>query len=92
MSSYGLAIPTVHLNGTSANELLSQLKDAYSAVRQATEKLQRAAPHGRDYYVQNDRAYTLAREQHDQRLKALTDIASDLESIAIGVQDQVIDK
>lgn len=93
MTNYGLAIPTVHLNGTSATELLNQLRDAFTAVRQATEKLSKAAPHGRDYYVQNnDRAYALAREQHEQRVKALVDIANDLEAIAIGVQDQAIDR
>lgn len=93
MTNYGLAIPTVHLNGTSAADLLNQLKEAFTAVRQATEKVQQSAPHMRDYYVQaDDRAYALAHEQHVQRLKALEAVASDLEAIAIGVQDQTIDK
>ena len=91
-TSYGLAIPTVHLNGTSAADLLSQLKEAFTAVRQATEKVNQSAPHARDYYVQNDRAYALAREQHVQRIKAMEAVAADLERIAIGIQDQVIDK
>lgn len=91
-TSYGIAVPTVHLNGTSAKELLNQLKDAFTAVRQANEKLAQAAPHARDYYVQNDRAYALAREQHVQRVKSLEAVAADLERIAIAIQDQTIDR
>lgn len=89
-TSYGLAIPTIHLNGTSAGELVNQLKDAFTAVRKAADTLKQAAPHPRDYYVQNERAYALAREQHIQRLTSLEGVASDLERIAVGIQDQAI--
>jgi len=47
-----MMMPTIHINGTSAKELLEQLRNASVAVREARGALQQAAPHGRDYYPQ----------------------------------------
>jgi hypothetical protein len=46
-----LEIPTVHLNGTSRDELISQLRGAMEAVHAAEKALAQAGPHARDYYV-----------------------------------------
>lgn len=83
-----VAVPAVHLNGTSKKELLFQLKDACGAVCVAVEKLALAAPHGRDYYNQPYGQYDLARAQHKERLTALNAIMSHLEAIAVAILDQ----
>ncbi len=49
-----MTYPTVHLNGTGAEDLLRQYQDAYHAVERALEVVARSCPHGRDYYVQAD--------------------------------------
>ncbi len=41
--------PHIHLNGTSPDELLRQFTDVAVALREAMEKIQAAAPNGRDY-------------------------------------------
>jgi len=48
-----MRVPTVHLNGTSAESLMKQLRDAAEAVDKAIGKCAEAMPHGRDYYVQD---------------------------------------
>jgi hypothetical protein len=47
-----LAIPTIHLNGTSQESLISGYLDAITALHHAGSVLARAAPNMRDYYVQ----------------------------------------
>lgn len=83
-----LAIPTVHLNGTSGKELLAQLLRAYHAVREAERLLGAACPHNRDYYVQLGNHGQEAREQHASRMQRLHSVAVELETIAIAIQDQ----
>ena len=86
MTQPELIIPTIHLNGTSREELLSQLQAAARATADACLKLADAAPHPRDYYVQYDtEAYTKARAQHEARLEKLRQIYNELESIAIKI-------
>ena len=84
-----LSVPTVHLNGTSKQELLDQLKNAFRAVREAEAIVRKAYPHGRDYYVQTDTGgIEEAMRQHGRRLVSLNNIANELEAIAIAVQEQ----
>jgi hypothetical protein len=77
-----LAIPTVHLNGTSRQELIDQLYVAVRALHEAGSALARAAPNARDYYVQNPLAFSLAQDQHYARMQKLRDITRELEQIA----------
>lgn len=77
-----LSVPTVHLNGTSREELLTQLTTAADAVRDAITALQKACPNGRDYYPQGDGATQEARRQHANRLHHLTAVRSELVEIA----------
>lgn len=84
-----LAIPVVHLNGTSKDALVEQLRHALEAVNRASDAVASAAPHGRDYYVKADKdAYTVAARQHASRIIRLRDIAKELEEIGLGVLDQ----
>jgi hypothetical protein len=76
------AMPTIHLNGTSSDELLQQALDPGRAVTAAMAMLSRAAPNGRDYYPQGPSATTTAMREHQERLAKLQDVLDDLHRIA----------
>ncbi len=77
-----LIVPTVHLNGTSKQELLDQLCEAITALHAAGKALARACPNGRDYYVQSATAIGQALDQHEARMNKLREIVTELEAIA----------
>lgn len=77
-----LSVPTVHLNGTSQTELLTQLTTAADAVRDAITAVQKACPNGRDYYPQGRDATQEALRQHANRLHNLTAVRRELVEIA----------
>jgi hypothetical protein len=83
-----MRIPTVHLNGTSGAELLVQLQYATEALRAAEHALERAAPNGRDYYVQDEGAFEQARREHGSRVLRLAEVREELEQIAQAVYEQ----
>jgi hypothetical protein len=91
MSTYGLVVPALNINGTSAKELLAQIREAWHGVREARRLHGLTIPHGRDYQTVDPRLYRLAREQHHQRTAALAAVEDDLERIATGINDQMID-
>lgn len=80
-----LAIPTVHLNGTSRDDLKAQHLDAIRAGRAFVEKLAAASPNGRDFYVQGPHAFGPAQEQHRARLAKVQEVIKELETIAMGI-------
>lgn len=80
-----LAIPSVHLNGTSKESLEQQLREAASAVATAIEKLNAAAPHPRDYYVQNGDAFMRAQAEYRVRLERLESVGKELLEIYEGI-------
>lgn len=69
--------PTIHLNGTSAESLLEDLGQAYTALGEAYEKLQQCAPNGRDYYVKPGTMET-ARAEHHDRLRRVESVREEL--------------
>ena len=77
-----LAIPTMHMNGTSRQELIDQLCTAGEALRLAIDALQSACPNGRDYYPQGRDATQEALRQHANRLHNLTAVRAELYEIA----------
>lgn len=87
-----LAVPTVHLNGTSGGELMLQLTTAINAVLKAQEALCAAAPHGRDYYVKDDSEFYKARSEHHSRLVRLDTVRRELEDIAWKVSGQLVER
>jgi hypothetical protein len=76
-----LLTPTVHLNGTSREELLDQLGNALTALHVATLVLGKAAPNGRDYYPQGEKVIYGALYQHKLRLQKLQEVIAELEAI-----------
>lgn len=81
--------PTVHLNGTSSEELLSQLHEARGAVRKAIGSLQESSPHGRDYYLQDRDAWHRASAEHLSRLGRLESVLGEIDALHEAVQSQV---
>lgn len=80
--------PTVHLNGTSHDELISLYRDALDAVNDAIQAVQKAAPHARDYYVQTSNAALQATREHLDRLAKLEHVRHELNVILGGIKRQ----
>jgi hypothetical protein len=81
-----LTVPTVHINGTSRDELLEQIRDAYLAIGKAMEALAKASPNGRDYYPQGDEACRAARKEHQSRAERLASVRDELLTIGQSLQ------
>lgn len=77
-----LAVPTIHLNGTSKESLVTGLCDAAHAIQIAITALGQAAPNGRDYYPQDMRALQKAQDQHNARVLRLRSVYAELMEIA----------
>jgi ferredoxin-NADP reductase len=73
--------PVIHLNGSSAETLKMQLKNAAGDLDQAITSLALAAPHGRDYYLLGPDALATAMEEHRDRLKRLTSVLEELNAL-----------
>jgi len=81
-----LQVPTVHLNGTGKDGLLKPLQEACRALTEACRALNATAPHGRDYYVQEDPdAFKKAREQYMARGRKLVEVMDELEALALEI-------
>lgn len=89
-----LIVPTVHLNGTGRKELVNQLSASVLALDKALEVMAKAAPHGRDYYPQDNGAimgptYLKAAEAHRQRVAKVYEVREELHDLAFSlVHDQ----
>lgn len=86
-----LAVPMVHLNGTSGQVLREQAADALRAILTAITTVQAMAPHQRDYYLQpdGDDAFRLARNQHMARLTKLSEAHGEIARVLAGIQAQI---
>ena len=84
-----LMIPTIHLNGTSAESLMEDLDNAYSVLNTALSALAQTAPNGRDYYVQAAGNMEKAQAQHYERMKKLQNVQRELQAIVDAIQEQV---
>lgn len=81
-----LTLPTIHINGTSKQELFDLYFEALDAIATARVALNKASPNGRDYYVQGPLALRQAQSQHADRLQRLETIYDELHAIAEHVQ------
>lgn len=82
--------PTVHLNGTSKDELTAGFANQYEVLTNALHCMGRYAPHPRDYCVGPNglSRYSAARDAHIKRLKAIEQMREDLYAMLEKVQDQ----
>ena len=80
--------PLVHMNGTSAKDLLEQFVDACHALREAIAAVNETAPNQRDFYTLPETAWAQARAEHEARLHRLHSVLAELDGIAENVADQ----
>lgn len=66
-----MKFPTIHLNGTGGEALMSDLIETNNALRAAIAALEKMAPNGRDYYPQGNDAISEASKEHRARIDAL---------------------
>ncbi len=81
-------IPTVHMNGTSQDELVEQLCAASNALEAAIVALRGAAPNGRDFYPQGPDALTKAIAEHCDRITRIQNVKNEIDELALAVSDQ----
>lgn len=74
--------PLVHMNGTSAEELLEQHCDIAGALRNALAVMVARGPNARDYYPLGDSAYTVARSQHYDRCGKVSSVLAEVDRLA----------
>lgn len=80
--------PTIHLNGTSAEVLLDNVRKALVALDIARTQITNMAPHPRDYYLQGEYAFDSASDSHASMLAKLKDIREEVYKVYEGILDQ----
>ena len=93
-----LMVPTIHLNGTSREQLIEGYLDALRALRAAEDAMGKITVHGRDYYVQNYDQYGeyvdgkpaigRALDEHRARFDKIAAVISELEEVVDGIAKQ----
>jgi len=87
-----MMLPTLHLNGTSGTDLMSQTVDAMLALSDAIRAVQAAGPNGRDYYVQGPRVIDAAMDEHIARIEKLEAVQADLVAISESIHAQMTER
>lgn len=80
--------PKINLNGTSKESLVSEFRDAYSAIDNAIELLSKATVHPRDFQTAHVGDYEVAKTQQLIRLKSLEQIKTEIEVICLKLMSQ----
>ena len=70
--------PIINLNGSSAQELAEQYHKACVACEDAIQVMAVTFPHGRDYQTAPRDHYLMARVEHEERIKMLTEVSRQL--------------
>jgi hypothetical protein len=84
-----LYVPTVHLNGTSADELIRQQRAIRDACTNLIKALADATPHDRDYYVQAPPfSGNEAREQNASSLRWIEQLQEEALARALAIMKQ----
>ncbi len=77
-----LHFPTVHMNGTSQQELLEQYLSACKALRDALGTMASIYPNARDYSPQGPDAIHVAMAEHSNRMAKLRSVLAEVEQLA----------
>ena len=79
--------PSVHLNGSGKERLLSQYKELNFLIQKTAQTLIKYKPHPRDYYVQENqitpsgKPYKRAHAEYMERLQHLFTMAEEIQTI-----------
>ena len=80
--------PTIHLNGTSATELIEGYAHAALAVQNAITALDNIEFHQRDYYVQPAGKWQTAVNEMQDRYTRLLSVKAELDAISEALANQ----
>lgn len=83
-----LAVPTIHMNGTSKNDLVEAIRAVRTHLQDALDAMSNISPNGRDYCVQNAGALLLAVAQHRDRVARIESVNEELMAIWEKIEDQ----
>ena len=75
------------MNGTSKNQLLDDYCDIGHALNAAMEKMIQNGPNARDYYPQGDQAFSVARQEHMDRIAKIHAVKEEIDQIATFIAD-----
>lgn len=83
--------PLVHMNGSSADYLLSTLSEAQESLLVTLRAMNAAAPNARDYYPLGDgeSAFKAARDLHDRFMRELRAMRAEIVCAMEHVQEQI---
>jgi hypothetical protein len=82
-----MIFPTLHLNGTSKGALLDDYCDVSHALNAAMEKMINNGPNGRDYYPQSEQAFSVALQEHMDRIAKIHAVKAEIDKIAEYIAD-----
>lgn len=82
-----MKFPTIHLNGTSREQLEGCYTVAYYGVCDALHALEQIELNGRDYYPQGPEAFSEALREHTERCVALRAVRDQLSEIVEHLQE-----
>jgi len=83
-----ITIPTIHLNGDSAETLMREYRAAYEAIDKAIDALAATTCNGRNYYTQGGSAFYRARDERQAALDKLRDAQAYCGEICMGIEEQ----
>ncbi len=83
-----MAVPTIHLNGTTADELLAGYSEAKYQLSLARDAIAKTAPNGRDYYPQGPNAIVRAEIAHRGRVLTVENLMDELDAIMEAIASQ----
>ena len=81
-----MRIPTIHLNGTGKETLISGYHEAYDALRKVENALSDIEFNPRDYYVQGPDAWPEAVKEMDSRKLKIYEVKKEIEDILIALE------
>ena len=81
-----MKFPVVHLNGTSAADLLEGYLKAMSKLWEAADALDKCLPNGRDYLAPGGIQVAVA--EHTARILKVIDVRKEIETIIENIQEQ----
>jgi hypothetical protein len=81
-------LPTVHMNGTSHEDLWASYEAAYTAVKAAQEAFKKIEFNARDYYVQTGDTFPRARNQRQDIWNELRKVETYLFQHLTALQEQ----
>jgi hypothetical protein len=88
-TSRALKAPTLHLNGSSQEALLTVYRDAEVAAKAMIDAVAATCPHARDYMTEpDDLAYSHAMAEHRSRLRAAEDLLAQFTHLKVAVMRQ----